>query len=44
VEAITKCAINMLILAAFTIGDTNNPQINGQYFADDQDVVIVTAK
>jgi hypothetical protein len=28
----------------FATGTSNNPQINGQYFAENQDVVLVTIK
>jgi hypothetical protein len=31
-------------LLGFSFGSTNNPQYNGQYFADEEDVVLVSIR
>ncbi|KAF2674205.1 alpha/beta-hydrolase [Microthyrium microscopicum] len=37
-----KAVMIWIFGGGFTIGSTNNPEYNGQYFTDDQDVVLVT--
>ena len=34
----------LTILKGFQTGNTNNPTYNGQYFADNEDVIVVSAK
>jgi hypothetical protein len=36
--------IELSINEGFTSGSTNSKEINGQFFADDEDVVLVTIK